>query len=173
MSKHASAPQALRIYLSDHRAAATAECALAARFAKSNRGSPFEDAARQLSDDLAEDAAALDRVIDHLGVTVNPARRVAAALGERVGRLKLNGQLRGYSPLSRLVEIEALLAAVAVKRALWATLRKVAGSIDLGGVDLQAMATRADEQRTRLTDLHREASAGLFSEAASRTPAPG
>ena len=33
-----------------------------------------------------------------------------------VGRFKLNGQLRGYSPLSRLVELEILMAGIDAKR---------------------------------------------------------
>ena len=44
--------------------------------------------------------------MDDLGVG-SRAKDGAAWVAEKLGRLKTNGQLTGYSPLSRLVELEA------------------------------------------------------------------
>jgi hypothetical protein len=65
---------------------------------------------------------------------------------EKVGRLKLNGQLTGYSPLSRLEELEILSLGVEGKLAMWRAL-------DRAGVpeaDLEILIKRAQSQRRRL-----------------------
>ena len=61
--------------------------------------------------------------MDDLGFRQDPAKQVVGWLGEKAGRLKPNGQLRGYSPLSRLVELEGLALGVTGKLALWKALR--------------------------------------------------
>ena len=46
-------------------------------------------------------------------------KELVALAGEKVGRLKPNGQVRGYSPLSRLLELETLSVGISGKLALW------------------------------------------------------
>ena len=63
------------------------------------------------------------------------------------GRLKLNGEIRGYSPLSRLVELEGLETGVAGKRALWQALSSVFhGDPRLAQFNLDGLIARAEEQ---------------------------
>ena len=57
--------------------------------------------------------------MDQLGVTPNPAKQAVAWAGEKAGRLKLNGELRGTSPLTPFVELEALSLGIEGKRLLW------------------------------------------------------
>jgi hypothetical protein len=58
---------------------------------------------------------------------------------EKAGRLKLNGELLGYSPLSRLEELEALSLGVEGKLALWTALRRTHGDDPrLRGAELTA-----------------------------------
>jgi hypothetical protein len=71
--------------------------------------------------------------------------------------LKLNGRLWGYSPLSRLDELELLQIGVVGKRRLWALEHTHAG--DLSSFDLGALAERATEQLRRLETLHLKAAA--------------
>ena len=47
-------------------------------------------------------------------------------MAEKLGRLKPNGQILGYSPLSRLVELETLALGITGKRSLWEALLGVA-----------------------------------------------
>ena len=47
-----------------------------------------------------------------LGFRESKTKEAVAGVGEKVGRLKLNGQIRGYSPLSRVLELEALAVGV-------------------------------------------------------------
>ncbi|HEU4945060.1 MAG TPA: hypothetical protein VFT10_07845 [Solirubrobacterales bacterium] len=96
--------------------------------------------------------------MDRLGVGQSKLKPLAAVLGERLGRLKLNGQLRGYSPLSRLDELELLQIGVVGKRRLWRALEHT-HPVDLSGFDLSALAERATEQLRRLEALHLKAAA--------------
>ncbi len=74
------------------------------------------------------------------------------------GRLKPNGRLRGYSPLSRLDELELLQIGVVGKRRLWRALEHTHAD-DLPGFDFGALAERATEQLRRLEALHLKAAA--------------
>jgi hypothetical protein len=79
-------------------------------------------------------------------------------MGEKAGRLKLNGRLTEYSPLSRLEEIELLALGVAGKLALWQALRDTHGDdARLRGVDLDALVDRARAQRRSLERQRRKA----------------
>lgn len=87
-----------------------------------------------------------------LGVAQDRLKPALAWAGEKLGRLKPNGQLRGYSPLSRLVELEGLYVGISGKARLW----KVLGStLDqrLADVDFGGLAERADRQRAEVEGL--------------------
>jgi hypothetical protein len=116
----------LAIYLNDHLAGATVGRDLSRRSAASNCGTPYEPFLGQLAREIAEDRRSLLVIMGALGVRVNRLKAAAAWAGEKLGRLKLNGQLRGYSPLSRVVELEGLALGVAAKRGLWITLGELA-----------------------------------------------
>ncbi len=130
----------LGIYINDHRGLLAAEHDLARRCHASN-SEPVDADDGVVADDgdlvtlLAaiisqniDDRERLDALLDVLGARANPIKTIGARIGERLGRLKLNGQLRGYSPLSRVIEIEALLASTAVRRAMWESIS--AGLLD-------------------------------------------
>jgi len=96
-----------------------------------------------------------------LGVARDPVKVWAGWLAEKVGRLKLNGRIAGYSPLSRVVELEALGLGVEGKRALWRALAaEAARDARLEGVDLTALGSRAERQR-RLIERERLRAAAL------------
>ena len=153
----------LRIYLNDHLAAATAGVELARRSLKANRGSEFEEFLERLTRELEEDRAALARVMDELGVPKSAAKRGAAVVAERVGRLKLNGRIRGYSPLSRVLELEGLTIGIEGKLSLWRNLRDAAGVADrLQGIDLDALIARGERQQRSLEPHRLEAARAAF-----------
>jgi hypothetical protein len=62
--------------------------------------------------------------MDQLSVRESRVKPAVAVIGERFDRLKLNGQLRGCSPLSRLEELELLQVGVAGKSLLWRALER-------------------------------------------------
>ena len=69
-----------------------------------------------LNDHLAGSVVAAElarrSAMDLEGVRVDRAKLAAAWVAEKAGRLKLNGSVFSYSPLSRLEELEFLSLAV-------------------------------------------------------------
>lgn len=157
----------LSIYLNDHRAGATAEAELARRTLGSNRGNKWGDALQPLCAEIEADLVTLDQAMSQLGIQRNPVKMVAAWGVEKLGRLKLNGRLSGYSPLSRVLELEVLGGALAGKGALWRTLDATV-SAQLAELDLPALAERAGSQRQAVERLRLEAAADAFAEEGDR-----
>jgi len=147
----------LAIYLNDHLAGATVGVELARRLQGSNRGDPeFGSSLAELCAEIEADRETLEAVMEKLGVGRSKLKPLTAVLGERLGRLKPNGQLRGYSPLSRVVELEILQLGVTGKQRLWRALEH-SRSADLRDFDLDALAERASGQLSRLQELHLKA----------------
>jgi hypothetical protein len=153
----------LEIYLVDHLAASTAGVALARRTAESNAGTALGEVLRRLATEIAEDRGTLQRIAAELGVRESKPKNAVAWVGERVGRLKLNGQLRGYSPLSRILELEALSVGVAGKLALWQSLQAVPALNErLSRFDLDDLAERARRQRAEIEEQRTNAVRDTF-----------
>jgi hypothetical protein len=151
----------IAIYLNDHLAGSTVGLELARRARGANSGTEFEAPLERLATEIAEDRAALLDVMARLGVTRDPLKVWAGWAAEKAGRLKLNGRLTGYSPLSRVVELEGLALGIEGKRALWRALAAVAAEDErLAGVDFAALGRRADRQR-RLVERERLRAAAI------------
>jgi hypothetical protein len=149
----------LGIYLNDHLAGATAGIELARRTLAENEGTELAAFLRELLAEIEEDRDTLVQLMLSLGIARSTVKLAAAWTAEKVGRMKLNGQLRGYSPLSRLVELEGLAVGVEGKRALWLALGEVrARDHRLRDIDFDGLAERARSQRERL-EFHRLAAA--------------
>jgi hypothetical protein len=132
----------LPIYLNDHLAGATLGVELARRTLDENGEGELGEFLRWLVQQLVEDRRALLERIEQPSL----AKAGAAWLVEKAGRLKPNGHVLSYSPLSRLVELEGLKTGIEAKRSLW---------LALGEAGLVA---RADEQLERI-EPHRLAAA--------------
>jgi hypothetical protein len=149
----------LAIYLNDHLAGATGGVELARRLRGSNRDDPaFGPELDEICAEIEADRETLEAIMDRLGVEQSKLKPSLAILGERLGRLKLNGRLWGYSPLSRLAELEILQIGVAGKRRLWRALEYTHAD-DLPGGEFSALAERATDQLRRLEALHLKAAA--------------
>jgi hypothetical protein len=102
-----------------------------------------------------------------LGAERSALKPAAAWVLEKAGRLKLNGQIRGYSPLSRLVELEGLEAGVSGKRALWQALSSAFdGDPRLAQFDLDGLVARAGEQLAGIGEQRLVAVPGALTERA-------
>jgi hypothetical protein len=151
----------IAIYLNDHLAGSTGGVELARRALGANRGTPFEAPLERLATELDEDRAALLDVMRRLGVARDPLKMWAGWAAEKLGRAKLNGRIAGYSPYSRVLELELLGLGVEGKRALWRALERIAADdARLTGVDLRELARRAEAQR-RLIERERLRAAEL------------
>jgi hypothetical protein len=149
----------LAIYLNDHLAGATGGVELARRLRAGNRDdSEFGPELAAICAEIEADRETLEAVMDRLEVGKSRLKPLAAVAAERLGRLKLNGHLLTYSPLSRLAELEILQLGVTGKRRLWRALEHTHAS-DLEDFDLGVLAERATGQLRRLEALHLKAAA--------------
>jgi cell division protein FtsB len=151
----------LEIYLNDHLAGATGGVELARRLRASNRDDAvFGETLSRVCAEIEADRTVLEQVIEGLGYSRSKVKPAAAWVAEKLGRLKLNGQLRGYSPLSRLIELEGLLIGITGKIGLWQTLAELGTGEELDA-DLEQLTARAAAQRAAIDDLHRIAAAAV------------
>ena len=148
------------IYMNDHLAGSTVGMELAKRAASSNEGTELGEFLAQVATEIEQEREDLKSMMDHLGVPQNRIKMPIAWAAEKVGRLKPNGQLTGYSPLSRLIELEGLALGVTGKLALWRSL--AATRDDLGTFDLGHLIERAEAQRDGLEERRLQAAREAF-----------
>lgn len=155
----AIATKYLAIYLNDHLAGSTGGLELAKRAAGEYESGELGAFLAALRDDIAADRRELEAIMDELGVERDPLKQAVAWAGEKAGRLKTNGELRGRSPLTPLIELEALWLGISGKRAMWAAFLAVDTVAEaIGRPRLERLLTRADQQRGDV-DRHRLAAA--------------
>ena len=155
----------LRIYLRDHLAAAVGGRELARRTMRSNRGTPFAPVLEQLAHEIEEDRLALEQIMRRLGVSGDPIKQAAVWAFEKVARLKPNGRILEYSPLSRLIEFEGLASGIEAKRSMWGALQHVAHlDARLDPTRLGILERRAADQRSRLEAIRLDAVSLAFAQ---------
>lgn len=153
----------LGIYLNDHLAGAVAGTNLARRLAAAERGWTGGDVLARLADEIDEDRRTLLEIMSSLDVPVRQYKVIAAAAAERISRLKLNGHLISRSPLSRVIELEAMRLGVEGKGCGWRTLRTAAETdTRLDAAQLDSLITRAQRQIDQLERLRVRAAAEAF-----------
>ena len=158
----------LSIYLNDHLAGATVGLELARRTAASNEENvAYGPVLEELEHEIAQDRTALVDVMARLGVGRDRVKVAAAWAAEKAGRLKPNGRVLSYSPLSRLEELEVMQLGVNGKLGLWRALAETrAGDPRLQGVDLRELEARAQSQWQRLERLRLRAAGEALAPAA-------
>lgn len=145
----------LGVYLNNHLTGANGGVDLFRRAAEQHRGTDVGDELAQLAEEVREDRAALRRVMRRLGVEENRPMTLLGKVGERVGRFKPNGFVVRRSPLSDVVELEALRVAVAGRTAGWQLLLVVAGDdAQLDRDEVEGRVRLAEEHAARLARLH-------------------
>lgn len=157
----------LAIYLNDHRAGAVAGLELAKRTLDNNKGTEYEAFLAQLVADIEADRAVLETLIERSAIPKSPVKPAVAWATERIGRLKLNGAITGYSPLSRLIELEGLRLGVEGKLCLWRSLRHSRPpQLEATDEELDDLVARAEAQIEAIEE-HR-----LKAAATALAPAP-
>ena len=154
----------LAIYLSDHMAGSVAGLELAKRSASSNRGTELgRYLDYTLIPEIKQDRGSLETIMNRLGISAGRFKQGIAWVGEKVGRLKLNGEVTTYSPLSRLVELEGLAMGVLGKRCGWQSLKTTHGADErLADIDFDLLIARADRQLAQLENHRRDAAVVAF-----------
>lgn len=153
----------LHIYLNDHLAGSTVGVELVKRAATNNRGNEYGALLDRLASEIEEDRNTLRSLMQELGVRENHLKVAGAWSAEKLGRLKLNGRLVGYSPLSRVVELEGMMLGVTGKLGLWRALDALKPREPrLANVDLQALIARANRQQNELEEQRIRAARDAF-----------
>ena len=153
----------VRIYLQDHHAGSTTGLELARRTLGSNRDNDYGEALAPIVDEIAADKKALESVMDDLGFGSDTIKDVGAWALEKVGRLKMNGQVSGYSPLSRLVELEGLMTGITGKIGLWTALLELAPDEPrLDAARLERLRASGESQRATVDVLRERAAREAF-----------
>ncbi len=95
---------------------------------------------------IQEDQRALLRLLSRVGGARHRAKEAAVVLAERLARLKLNGRLIGRSPLTPVLELEAMVLAIEGRSRLWLTMSQLAKDSypDWDLDDMRRRATRAE-----------------------------
>ncbi|MFF4703301.1 transaldolase [Streptomyces sp. NPDC001297] len=144
----------LAIYLNDHFAGATGGLELFRRAADARKGREEKAVLADLARQVEEDRDALAKIMTDLDVSVDHTRAALGWVAEKVGRLKTNGSLISRSPLSDVLETEAMLLGVRGKAAGWRTLRALADTDRrLDAARLDVLLERAEGQSTALENL--------------------
>ena len=144
------------IYLDDHRAGAAGGVALAQRMLEENPDNYLTATMRELTGEIEQDRQLLDDIIVRLGHSPNRLKIAMGTVSTWVGRLKANGYVRRYSPLSRLEEFEMLAAGIMSKASLWHNCElALAGHHEVGDIDFVILREQAERQHAKL-ERHRE-----------------
>ncbi len=162
----------LATYLEDHLAGSTAGVNLARRIAAATEGTRAGQTLAAVAAEIADDRAALLRLMAALGVRGSRLKNAVAWLAERADRLKPNGRVRGEPALQRLHELESLSLGIAGKIALWEALRIVPDATAVAALDLEALAGRAHSQRERVEAERMAFAAEAFTHPAAASPGP-
>jgi hypothetical protein len=164
-----SAQRYLEIYLNDHLAGSTTGRALARRVAKHGRSAEFRAPLERIAAEIEQDREALIDIMRRCGAERNPVKIAGGMLVERLGRLKRNGQLVRPSPLTPLVELEALSVGVEGKLELWRALGTVSRDDELSE-RLDELIERGESQRAELERLRLAAAQNAFGNIVRRNP---
>ena len=156
-------------YLRNHDAALLASSERLELTARSHLLPSVREALEALADEVRSDRAELARVMQALGVPPSRVQRLVTVAGERLGRLKPNDSWSRRTPLTDVVELEALALAALGTLRLWQTLltwQSLEGvgplSAWLDDLDLDALASRARRRVDTLERLHAESVRSLI-----------
>lgn len=145
----------LRIYLRDHEAAAAGGLRLVEQSCKANRSTPYGNDLDRLTTAIRADRESLRQICHAFDVSYSNAGRAIAVTGAVLSRLKTNGRAFTYSPLSRVIELEALSSGVMAKLRLWQSLLIVAATEPrLDPAELARHEKEANEQLDLIRRLH-------------------
>lgn len=148
------------IYINDHLAGSVVGGELAKRAASNNEGTELGDYLARLADEIDGEREVLKGLLEHFEVGQNRFKQPIAWAAEKAGRLKPNGQITGYSPLSRLVELEGLTLGVTGKLGLWRALAATQSGLESFG--LEGLIAQAEEQQLQLETFRIEAAREAF-----------
>jgi hypothetical protein len=155
----------LGIYLDDHLAVLVGGSELLHRTLGETKDDEIRSFLEQVLPELEDDRAAAERIVRSIGRAPNRLKQRLAWVGEKAGRLKLNGAVKAHSRLSRLVELEGIAAILGASHALWTSLAHAGPE---GGREEAARRAARAGERLRTLDALRLPVAGVVFGGGSR-----
>ena len=154
----------LGIYLQDHLAGAMTGTNLAKRILEQNEDNEFGRVMRGVVPDIEQDRQTLIRLMGDLGIERSRVKETLGWIGEKLTRLKMNGTVGRYSPLSRFVELETMMLGISrqavasgARSTTWPT-----ASTGWTARSSRRLLGRADEQREQVEALRLRAAEIAF-----------
>ena len=138
----------IETYLQDHHAGSAAGLDAFRRVAEGHG----DREVRSKVGRLAEDQRSLETIMSAFDIKPSQLKDIPARAAEKIGRLKLNERVTKRSPLSDVVELEALTAAVYAKSLGWRILLEV-NDDRLDKSKIEELLNRAREQENELEEL--------------------
>jgi hypothetical protein len=145
----------LRRYLEDHLSGADVGLRIASRLEHQHPGTQIAVVMARMSGDIRSERTIVRDALRRLDAPADPVRRAIGLVGT-LGRLA--GALPFMPEPSLLEDLEALAVGVWGKRLLWGALDRIQeseGGFD--GIDLDELASSAEEQEKQLLALRQEA----------------
>jgi hypothetical protein len=139
----------LRIYLDDHQTVLLAGRELVRRMARRAGDGELATFLTDLRPELEDDRRHVIARIRAAGGSPSRIKSGLAWVGEKAGRLKLNGSLTRPSPLSPLLELEGLHAVLDASHSLWRTLERT----DSATAGYTERAERAERRLAQVDEL--------------------
>lgn len=110
------ATEMLHTYMQDHHAGAAAGIDLFRRVAEDHSDLHVREVVSRIGDETVDDVKALEELMTLAGASPSLLKDLPAKASEKLGQLKPNRRAAERSPLSNLVELEALTLAVTGKK---------------------------------------------------------
>ena len=148
-------------YLQDHHAGSAAGLDAFARVAEGHSDAEVREAVGRIGEEAAADQKALEAVMQSFDTSPALLKDLPAKIAEKLARLKPNQRLTERSPLSDVLEVEALVDAVHAKSLGWTVLLQLDDD-RLDKAQLQGLLKRAEDQTDELRRLLQSQAAKLL-----------
>lgn len=146
----------LSVYLNDHITGATGGVGRLRNMADNYAGSPLEEPMARLAREMEDERRWLIAQAERLGFGVQRYKMAAAAVGERLARLKPNGRVARSSPMRALLELELLRSAIRGKESGWQTFKTYAAEAGFDVVQLDRYIAQAEDHYATVAALLEE-----------------
>lgn len=148
-------------YLNDHLASLYGGELTARRVADENAGTPLAELLVALASRLAEEQELADELLTAAGGSPSAIKQAAVWIAEKLGRLKPNDRLVGYSDLSRVLELEMLGMLCEMRVRFWSLLMDPPGNLAAAG-DAERRRDLATADQLQLAAHFTQAAARAF-----------
>ncbi|GAA1993663.1 hypothetical protein GCM10009718_34250 [Isoptericola halotolerans] len=142
------------LYLSEHLTGATAGLGRLERMTDAYQDTPFHADLSEITEQVRDERRLYRTLLATLGIRRRRYRQLIAGVGERVGRLKLNGRVVERSPLTMMLEVELIRSALLGKMGGWQTLQEYADDVGLDPERFADLIELAHRQIAVLDRLH-------------------